>query len=47
MTIAMFVAGSVIAFIKGWLMTLVIVSTFPLLLFSGYLYASAISNKDK
>jgi ATP-binding cassette subfamily B (MDR/TAP) protein 1 len=47
MTFAMFVAGFAIAFSKGWLMTLVTLCSLPAIAFGGYLYASAITSKDK
>ncbi len=43
----MFVAGFVIAFIKGWLMTLVVACSIPALGISGFFFVSAIQNKDK
>lgn len=47
MTLAMFVAGFIIAFYTGWLMTLVSLCSLPLIALGGYLYANAITNKDK
>jgi len=47
MTLAMFIAGFAIAFYTGWLMTLVTLCSIPALAFGGYLYATAIANKDK
>jgi ATP-binding cassette subfamily B (MDR/TAP) protein 1 len=46
MTIAMFIAGFTIAFIKGWLMTLVTLASLPAIGFGGYLYSTAIAKKD-
>lgn len=46
MTIAMFIAGFIIAFTKGWLMTLVSLATLPAIGFGGYLYATAIARKN-
>jgi ATP-binding cassette, subfamily B (MDR/TAP), member 1 len=46
MTIAMFIAGFVIAFIKGWLMTLVTLASLPAIGLGGYLYSTAIAKKD-
>ncbi len=42
----MFIAGFVIAFTKGWLMTLVTLATLPAIGLGGYLYATAIAKKD-
>ena len=47
MTFAMLVAGFVFAFIKGWLMALVVIATLPALAISGYFYMSVIINKNK
>ena len=47
MTLSMFVAGFVIAFIYGWLMTLVVAASLPLIAYGGYLFASASAKKDK
>ena len=47
MTIATMVAGFIFAFITGWLMTLVILTTIPALLISGYFYMKTIIEKDK
>lgn len=46
MTIAMFIAGFTIAFIKGWLMTLVSLASLPAIGLGGYLYSTAIAKKD-
>ena len=47
MTLSMFVAGFVIAFIYGWTMTLVVVASLPVIGFGGYLYSSASANREK
>jgi ATP-binding cassette, subfamily B (MDR/TAP), member 1 len=47
MTIAMFIAGFVIAFVYGWLMTLVVLATLPVLAVGGMVYATASAKKDK
>lgn len=47
MTFGMFVAGFTIAFVTGWLMTLVILTSIPALGFAGFLYISAVQGKDK
>lgn len=46
MTIAMFIAGFTIAFIKGWLLTLVTLASLPAIGLGGYLYSSAIARKS-
>lgn len=46
-TLAMFVAGFIIAFIKGWLMTLVVLAAIPAIAISGGIYMSGIQNKEK
>ena len=47
MTLAMLIAGFIVAFLKGWLLTLVNLCAMPTVVFGGYLYASAITNTDK
>lgn len=47
MTIAMLIAGFVIAFIKGWKLALVILATLPVLGLAGIIYVGIIQNKDK
>lgn len=42
----MFIAGFTIAFIKGWLMTLVCIASLPAIGLGGYLYSTAIAKKD-
>jgi ATP-binding cassette subfamily B (MDR/TAP) protein 1 len=40
-----FIGGFVVAFITGWLMTLVCLSAIPLIGLSGYLYMWALQKK--
>jgi ATP-binding cassette subfamily B (MDR/TAP) protein 1 len=47
MTISMFAAGFIIAFIYGWLMTLVIACSLPVIGLGGFLFMSASAKKDK
>jgi ATP-binding cassette subfamily B (MDR/TAP) protein 1 len=47
MTFAMFVAGFIIAFITGWLMTLVTLCSLPVIGITGYFFMSALEGKDK
>lgn len=47
MAIAMLISGFVIAFVKGWKLALVILSTLPLLGVAGFIYVGIIQNKDK
>ena len=47
MTFSMFIAGFVIAFVYGWLMTLVVLCSLPFLAIGGMLYASASQKKIK
>jgi len=42
----MFIAGFVIAFSKGWTMTLVCIASLPAIGLGGYLYSTAIAKKD-
>ncbi len=42
-----FITGFIIAFIKGWLMTLVVSTTLPVMAMAGYFYLKVIQNKDK
>jgi ATP-binding cassette subfamily B (MDR/TAP) protein 1 len=46
-TFAMFIAGFVIAFFKGWKMTLVTLAAIPALAIAGAIYVTAIQTKDK
>jgi ATP-binding cassette subfamily B (MDR/TAP) protein 1 len=43
----MFVAGFIIAFVKGWQMTLVTLAAIPALAIAGAIYVTAIQTKDK
>ena len=47
MSLSMLVASFVIAFIYGWLMTLVIACIFPVICLGSYLYMTAIAKKDQ
>jgi uncharacterized oligopeptide transporter (OPT) family protein len=47
MTLSMFVAGFVIAFIYGWTMTLVVAASLPVIGFGGYLYSMASAKMDQ
>lgn len=47
MTISMFISGVVIAFVTGWLMSLVTLSLIPGLIIAGIVYMSAIMSKDE
>lgn len=44
-TVAMFIAGFIIAFIKGWVMTLVVLAAIPVLGIAGIVYMTGIQNK--
>ena len=46
-TFAMFVTGFIIAFIKGWKMTLVTLAAIPVLAIAGAIYVTAVQTKDK
>lgn len=46
MVFAMFITGFVIAFIYGWLMTLVVFLSLPVIAFGGYLFMKANASKD-
>lgn len=46
-TLAMFITGFIIAFIKGWRMTLVTIAAMPALAIAGAIYVTAIQTKDK
>lgn len=45
--IAMAISGMVVAFAKGWLLTLVLLGVFPILIGSMYLYMFNVQNKGK
>lgn len=47
MTISMFIAGFIIAFINGWLMTFVLLASLPLIGVSGYFFINSTQQKDK
>ena len=47
MTFSMFIGGFIFSFITGWLMTLVVIATLPVLLFGAYHFISAIINKNQ
>jgi ATP-binding cassette subfamily B (MDR/TAP) protein 1 len=47
MTIATFVSGFVIAYVKGWKLALVITATMPALAISGIIYTNILQNKSK
>ena len=47
MTLSMFIVGFVIAFVYGWLMTLVVLASMPLIALGGGLFAGAAAKKDK
>ena len=47
MTFATLITGFVFAFISGWLMTLVILATIPVLGLAGFFYLSVITKKNK
>jgi len=42
----MFIAGFIIAFFYGWLMTLVVLASLPVIAFGGILYAGAIGKQN-
>jgi ATP-binding cassette subfamily B (MDR/TAP) protein 1 len=41
-----FIGGFIIAFIKGWVMTLVCLAAFPLIGIAGYLYMRSLQSKS-
>lgn len=47
MTIGMFITGFIIAFIKGWLMALVVVAAVPVIGIAGTIYMIALEKKEK
>lgn len=47
MTLATFVSGFVIAYVKGWKLSLVITATLPALAIGGIIYMNIIQDKDK
>jgi len=47
MSISMFIAGFVIAFIYGWLLTLVVMASLPVIAFGGILFSQAIGRQSE
>ena len=47
MTFSMFVVGFIIAFVYGWLMTLVVLCSLPFIAIGGGLFAGSAAKKDK
>ena len=47
MTIGTLIAGFIIAFVKGWLMAIVVATSLPALAITGIFYVNVISNQDK
>lgn len=47
MTFSTLIAGFIIAFITGWLMTLVILTSIPAFGIAGYFYIKAVADKDR
>ncbi len=47
MALGTLISGAVIAFLKGWLMTLVVSATIPLIVIAGYLYMKTIARADE
>ena len=47
MTLSSIIAGFIFAFITGWLMTFVVLATFPALAIAGFFYMKVIGEKDK
>lgn len=45
--IAMGISGFVVAFVRGWLLTLVLLGVFPLLILAMYLYMYNVQTKGK
>jgi ABC-type multidrug transport system fused ATPase/permease subunit len=43
----MFIAGFTIAFVYGWLMTLVVLASLPVIAFGGAFYAGAIGKQNQ
>jgi ABC-type multidrug transport system fused ATPase/permease subunit len=41
------IAGFIVAFSQGWLMTLVCLAAFPIIAVSGYLYMRSMQSKSK
>ena len=47
LTFSMFISGSIIAFIYGWMMTLVMLCLLPTIVYGGYFFIVASADKDK
>lgn len=47
MTVGMFISGFAMAFSIGWLMTVVILATIPLIGITGYIFMWSVQVKDK
>lgn len=47
MAIGTFLAGFIIAFLKGWLLTFVMITVLPFLGFSTWAYMTAVGMQDK
>lgn len=47
MVLSMLITGVVIAFVHGWVMTLVMISSLPVIGLGGYLFMSVSANKEK
>lgn len=45
--IAMGISGLIIAFVRGWLLTLVLFAAFPVIILSMYMYMYSIQSKGK
>lgn len=47
MSIGMFISSFIIAFIYGWVMTLVVLATMPVLALGGTVFAFAAAKKER
>jgi ATP-binding cassette subfamily B (MDR/TAP) protein 1 len=47
MTVGTLISGFIFAFVTGWLMTLVLLASMPIIAIAGILYMKAIGDKDK
>ena len=47
MTFSTLISGYVFAFVKGWLMTLVMFATIPAFVIAGYFYVRVLRVKDR
>lgn len=45
--VAMAISGFIVAFVKGWLLTLVLLGVFPLIILSMYLFMYNVQTKGK